>query len=257
MVSNAILPLGESTVPVSGGRMPAPGTQLPPVVAFLSSLIALFTGTFLTAPVLVVADRTLVSQFTDYIPEEFVFHRLGWATVNSFFASLVLLISVSVITAVLFGLAGFGVVTMADQSLLEQLFGTSSGRALLIGIGFVLLLPGAFLGVSLTFIGQEIAVKDKNVIEALVGSWRLARHNRLRLFVLVLFVFIFQMGFSFISGFAVLIPAQIGAIAGAAIFQIIWLSIMAHAYVQLHNNDGMIDEISPLLTDQCGFEQRQ
>lgn len=257
MISNAVLPLGNSAVPVSGGWMPAPGAQLPPVVEFLSFLIALFSGTLLTAPVLVVADRTLVSKFTDCIPEEFVFHRLGWATVNSFLASLVLLCSIGVVTAVLFGLAGWGLVIMPDQLLLDQLLGTTLGRTVLIGIGLVLLLPGAFLGASLTFVGQEIAVKDKNVIEALVGSWQLARHNRLRLFVLVFIAFISQIGISFLSELSGLISAQVGSIAGAAILQIVWLSIMARAYVQLHNGDGIIDNVAPLLTGQYGFEQRQ
>ena len=252
MISTAVLPLGDSTALISARQMLTPGTQLPPIVAFLSFAIALFTGTLLTSPVLVVANRTLVSQFTDRIPEEFVLHRLGWATINSFLASLVILVSIGMITVALFGLTGWGLITIADQTLLGQLSGTSLGQALLIGTSFVLLLPGAFLGVSLTFVGQEIAVKDKNVIEALVGSWRLAQYNRLRLFVLVLGMFVAQISFSFASEFLQLISIQIISVVGGVFFQIGWLSIMARVYVQLHNRD----EIAPLVTDQDGLEQR-
>lgn len=240
MVATTALPLGTvSPPPAPGGQVPSPGTQLPPLISVQAVLIATFTGGFLTVPVTVIAIRTLVSQFTDQIPEEFVFHRLGWATVNSFLGTWLVSIVVGILTIVLFVFASWGLFAVVDQALLGYLIGTWPGRALLVGACLVLLLPSAFLGVNLIFVGQEVAVKDKNVIGAIVGSWRLARHNRLRLFVLALLPFVIQMIFSFgVFEFLPPVPAQIVSVVETAIFQIVVLAIMARAYVQSHEPDS-------------------
>lgn len=237
MVTTTALPLDTvSPPPASGGQMPTPGTQLPPLISAQAVLITMFTGGFLTVPVTVVAVRTLVSQFTDYIPEEFALHRLGWATINGFLGSWIVSIVVSLLTIVLFGLAGAGLFAVADQAMLRYLISTWPGRALLVGASLVLLLPGAFLGVSLVFVDQEVAVKDKNVIGAIIGSWQLARHNRLRLFVLISLPLVIQMPFSFvIFEFLPPVPAQIVSVVETAIVQIGVLAVMARAYVQSHD----------------------
>lgn len=256
MVATTALPLGTvSPPPAPGGQVPNPGTQLPPLISVQAVLIATFTGGFLTVPVLVIANRALVSQFTDRIPEEFVFHRLGWATINSFLGSWVVSIVVGGLTVVLFGLAGWGLFTVADQAMFGYLIGTWPGRALLVGACLVLLLPGAFLGVSLIFVGQEIAIRDKNVLGAIVGSWRLARHNRLRLFVLALLPFVIQMPFSFVVfEFLTPIPAQIVSVVETAIFQVVVVAIMARAYVQLYDNGA---ELTPAYLCKTADDQRR
>lgn len=255
LTSTAVLPLGSSSAPVSGGQMPTPGTQLPPAIGFLAYLIASFAGYFLTIPILVVAYRTFVSQFTDHIPEEFVFHRLGWATSNCFLGMLVLLVSLGVLTIVLFGFAGLGLVIVGSQSLFAYLFGTWPGRALLIGTGFILLLPIVFLGTSLIFVEQEIAIQDKNVSEAIVGSWQLAQHNRLTLSALLLLFLISLTILSLVASlFLPQVLTQIVYSIGAVILQTVWLAVMARAYVQLHNSTETIDERLPHLTGSHGFE---
>lgn len=239
MVTTTVLPLGAvSPPPASGGQVPNPGTQLPPLISAQAVLLATFTGGFLTIPVTVIASRTLVSQFTDHIPEEFAFHRLGWATINSFLGSWLVSIAVGLLTIVLFVLASWGLFAVADQAMVGYLISTWPGRALLVGACLVLLLPCAFLGVGLIFVGQEVAVKDKNVIGAIIGSWRLARHNRLRLFVLALLPFVIQMPFSFVVfEFLTPVPAQIISVVETAIFQIVVLAVMARAYVQSHDTE--------------------
>ncbi len=254
MVSTTTLPLDSFAAPAAGGQMPSPGTQLPPLISLQAALIASFTGGFLTFPVLVVASRALVSQFTDHIPEEFVFHRLGRASVNSFLGSWIVSIVVSVLTIGLFTLAGWGLFAAADQSTLLYLISTWPGRALLVGACLVLLIPGAFLGVNLIFVGQEVAVRDKNVIGAIVGSWRLTRRSRLRLLALALVLFIPQMIISVIlSELFPPIPAQILVIVESAIVQIVMLAIMARAYVQLY--DGT--ELSPAYLSKTADAQRR
>lgn len=238
MVATTALPLGGPSSPALGGSMPNPGTQLPPLVSLQAVLIASFTGGFLTVPVLVVANRVLVSQFTDHIPEEFVFHRLGWATINSFLGTWLVSIVVGGVTAASLGLASWGLLTVTDQATLAYLIGTWPGRSLLVGAAIVLLVPGTFLGVSLIFVGQEIAVKDENVVGAIIGSWRLSRRNRLRLFVLALFPFAFQMIVSMVVfRFLPPIPAQLFAAVETSIFQLVVVAIMARAYVQSSDED--------------------
>lgn len=238
MVSTTVLPLGSFSAPVAGGQVPNPGAQLPPLVSVQAVLIASFAGGFLTVPVLVVANRALVSQFTDRIPEEFVFHRLGWATLNSFVGTWLVSIVVGGLTVVLFGLAGWGLLRVADQATLVYLIGTWPGRALLVGACLVLLVPGTFLGMSLIFVGQEVAVKDENVIGAIFGSWRLTRRNRLRLLALALLPFVFQMIFSLaVFQFLSPIPAQILSVLEASIVQLVVMAIMARAYVQVSDEE--------------------
>lgn len=233
MVATSVLPLGASPG-ASGGQMLDPGSQLPPLVSLPAVFIASLMGGFLTVPVMVIANRTLVSQFTENVPEEFVLHRLGWATINSFLGSWLVSIAVGSLTIILFGLGGWGLFTWADQATLGYLIGTWPGRALLIGTCLVLLFPSAYLGLGLIFVGQEVAVKDKNVISAVRGSWRLARYNRLRLFVLVLLLFTVQMILSFAT-FELLGPtsAQVVSLLETAIIQLIVIAIMARAYVQV------------------------
>lgn len=254
MVSTTTLPLDSFAAPATGGQMPNPGTQLPPLISLQAVLIASFTGGFLTIPVLVVASRALVSRFTDHIPEEFVFHRLGWASINSFLGSWIVSIVVSILTMGLFVLASLGLFAAADQSTLLYLIRTWPGRALLVGACLVLLIPGTFLGVNLIFVGQEVAVRDKNVIGAIVGSWRLTRHNRLRLLALTLVLFIPHIIISVVlSEFFPPIPAQMFMIVESAIVQIVILSIMARAYVQLY--DGT--ELSPAYLSKTADAQQR
>lgn len=57
----------------------------------------------------------------------------------------------------------------------------------LVGIGLLLLVvPGIFLAIALFFVRQEIAVEDRNFIDAMAESWALTRGNRLNLLAFVL-----------------------------------------------------------------------
>lgn len=118
------LPLGGLSAPASGGQAPNPGTQLSPTLMLGALPIAMVTGGVLTIPVRIVMARTLVSRLTNRIPEEVVFHRLGWATVNRLVASWGVAIGIALLGIVLFGLIGLGVVMAASGSLLGQLVGT-------------------------------------------------------------------------------------------------------------------------------------
>lgn len=241
-ITTTVIPLGTPTVPSVPGETGtvglAPGSQLPALVSLQAALMAMFTGGLLTIPVQVIALRILVSNYSDRIPDEFIFHRLGWATLNSFIGSWLVSLSFLLVTSIILGTGFWVLFTVLDQATTAYLIGAWLGRFLLIAFGFMLLLPSGFLGVSLIFVGQEIAIRDKNVLKALVGSWRLSRHNRLRLLVLAVIPMIPQTVISY-ALFAVLppIPAQVVAIFETAIVNIVVLAIMARAYVQA-GDDG-------------------
>ena len=238
MIVTTALPLGGLSAPASGAQTPNPGSQLSPLTSLGTLPIAMFTGGILTIPMRIVMTRTLVSDLTDHIPEEVVFHRLGWATFHRFVSSWLVTIGTGLLTIVLFGVAGWGLFNVAEPSLLGYLIQTWPGRALLVVGCVVLLLPAFFFGVSLIFVGQEIAIKDKNVLGAIRGSWKLARGNRLRLLALALLPFVFQMILSIlVFEFLPSLPGQALSFIMTAIVQTAVIAIMARAYVQVHSQE--------------------
>jgi hypothetical protein len=245
MVSTMYLPLG-SGVPVvpTPNTGPTPGTSPPALVIGGSALLASIAGGFLTIPVRIVAIRTMVSRYTDRIPEEFVFHNMGWATLHSFLGSwlisiLVIILALGCLLPVLFLLLNM----MGPQTEM-WILGHWLGW---IGIGLlalILLLPSAFLGLSLLFVCHEISIKDKNLIDGITGSWQCCQGNRFRLLALVLLSFIFYMISSMIVfvGTPMLIELndvllQTVYIVEASIIQVIMITIMARAYAQIHDGD--------------------
>lgn len=240
MVATTALPLGAGAGPGAGSGMPSPGTRLPPLVSFLAVALASLTGGVLTVPVTVVGTRTLVSEYTDRVPEEFVFHRLGWATLNCLAGSWLVAAATGLLAVALLGVASWGVTSLAGEGALFALFETWPGRAVLVAGALVLLLPSAFLSVALVFVGQEVAVKDKNVLGAAVGSWRLARHNWLRLFALLLVAFVPQLLFSVVATRLLSpTPAQLLIAVESSVFQIAVLAVLARAYVYCHDGDEL------------------
>lgn len=246
VVSTTYVPLGGNApvvpTPPAG---PTPGTSLPSFVAIPSVLLATVTGGVFTIPVQVVAIRTMVSDHTDHIPEEFVFHNMGWATLHSFLGSwlVAVLVTITALLCLLPGLLLLFVVT--DPPTQSWLLGSWLGKVVLGLLVLILLLPSAFLGVNLIFIGQEIAVKDRGLIQAIAGSWRRCRGNRPRLLALALLPVFVQTGVSMIV-FSQLDPtlAQAITFVGTAVVQMTMLTIMARAYTTVHT-----DTVTPITSD--------
>ena len=234
MVVTTALPLGGLAGPVPAGSAPNPGTRLPPLISLGTVPIALFTGGVLTMPIQVIANRVFVSRFTDRVPEEFVFRRLGRASINAFVGSVLVSVVVLALTVALFWAGGWGFFNLIDRATLAYLVGTWPGRALLVGGALALLIPVVFVGVSLVFVGQEVAVRDRNVLEAIAGSWRLARHNRVRLLALVLAPQIVQ-GVVSVAIFTLSpsLVTQIVSLFESSILHIIIMAVMARAYVEV------------------------
>lgn len=236
LVTSAYLPLGAVTTPgmTETPVGPGPGTQLPELVSAQAAAIAGFTGGVLTVPVQIVSIRTLVSTYRSRIPEELIFHRLGWATVNALFGSWLLFFFGLLIFLLSFGGGFWVLLTVLSESTLGTLVSTWPGRGLLVVIGLVLLFPVVFFTVSMAFLRQEIAIRDKNLFHAAIQSWRLTSGSRIRLVVLTLLLLIPHSVFAGLI-FELLSPtyAQYIVILESAVITVITQGIMAIAYIQL------------------------
>lgn len=151
----------------------------------------------------IVAVRTFVSSERAGVPREFVRRRIAWVTLNGFFGGIVV------------------------------------GALVLIGTVF-LIIPGVFLYVSLFFVRQEIAVEDKNFIDAMADSWALTKGERVEVFVLalvVLFLGLFAglpslaVG-EFNQAASVLVNAVLSAVVGVFV-----IAIVARAYAQMRADE--------------------
>lgn len=178
---------GTMYVPVDLGTGLAPGTgitaggELPQVV---SSIAILLTGVFtsvVTIPISIVAIRTFVGGATDGIPDEYLFARIGRATLSGLLAMFLqsgLLFAIPFVAALLI------------LALVFVVGGTSLGSG---GLGGLVLLVGALVLIVLAvvvavvvwvhflFLLHEISVRHRGVVGAFRGSWDTVRRSRVKL----------------------------------------------------------------------------
>jgi len=147
----------------------------------------------------IVAVRTLVSERRDTIPAAYARRNIVLATLNGFVGGIV------VLTLTTIGLVA-------------------------------LVLPGLFVGLSFFFIRQEIAVQDKNFVDAMAGSWELATGHRLELLWLGLALALVGLVAS-IPGFLIGMTAPgVGTAVGVlmrAVVLVFSVASVARAYEQL------------------------
>jgi type IV secretory pathway VirB3-like protein len=191
------------------------GTQLAlPIPLPIAVPLAILTP-FVGEALRIVAVRTLVSDHTTSIPGAFVRENIVWATLNGFIGGIV--VYLIVLIGGVIGLIG-----------------------LLIGGPIV----AAFLATSFFFVRQEIAVENKNFVDALTDSWRLTSGHRIGLFALALAVWIVGLIAS-IPGTAIGIVAATGSLPVAtlaltvvsivvsALTTVFGIAVAARAYDQL------------------------
>jgi hypothetical protein len=245
VVSTTYLPLGSGTPTLSTLHAgPTPGTSPSFLVTIVSVALVSFTGGILTMPVRIVAIRTMVSRHTDRIPDEFVFHNMGWALLHTLLGSWLVSILVYGLALGILLPSGFLLISMTNHSTEMWLIGHWWGWIGIVLLVLVLLLPSVFLHLSLLFVRHEISIKDKNVVEAITGSWRCCRGNRLRLLALILISFllssvvsgIFSVGAPFITEFNTML-IQIVLFVAITIVQLVILAIMARAYVSVNDDN--------------------
>lgn len=108
-------------------------------------------------------------------------------------------------------------------------------------LGFVfLIVPGVFIALSLFFVRQEIALQNKNFIEALRDSWELSGGNRLELLGLGVLIFVISLLASSpatVLFFLSPIPALLLGIVTSAVTTVFGIAVVTRAYQQLQGQD--------------------
>lgn len=212
--------------------------EAPPgeLVEGIASVLTSTFSSIVAVPVIIVALRTFVLGVDDRFTDAVLFHRMGRSTAHLLVATLVL----SLIYVVLF--AGPPVAILTITIVAGGL--VDSAAATLVGMGAVLLALAAgivlvtYSWLMFTFVSYEIAVQDATVVAALRGSWRLVRGSRVRLFALVVGLYLVQT--------VVLLPttlidlvldntwlAMALVLPFSAGFTVFWYAILACAYRQL------------------------
>lgn len=165
------------------------------------ALVLALVVALLAEAVRIVAVRTLVSDETETVPATFVTRDIVMATLNGFVGGLVVLILVAV------GLVFFVV-------------------------------PGIFLALSFFFARQEIAVEDRNFVDALSASWEVTSGHRLTLFGLALLLFVITAVVSIATGAlagAVGTPGltTVVTVVVGVVTTVFSIAVACQAYVQL------------------------
>lgn len=147
----------------------------------------------------IVAVRLFETDETETIPRELVTRNILLATLNGFVGGIVV-----------WGL-------------------------IVIGLAFFVL-PGIFVAVVFYFLRQEIAIKDKNFLQAMADSWRVTKGNRFEVFALGLVVVLISQ-LEIIAGFTEILFTPAGAAVLSALLAgvlgVFGAAVVTRAYVQL------------------------
>lgn len=107
----------------------------------------------------------------------------------------------------------------------------------LIGIGLVLLvIPGIALAVLFFFLRQEIAINEKNFVQAMADSWRITRGHRLEVFVIGAALLVVSQLESVTASALELVSTTAGAVGAAIVGGLLTafvLAVTTRAYVQI------------------------
>lgn len=107
-----------------------------------------------------------------------------------------------------------------------------------------LIIPGVFIALSLFFVRQEIALQNKNFIDALRDSWELSGGNRLELLGLGVLIFVISLLASSPATVLVFlspIPALLLGIVANAVTTVFGIAVVTRAYQQLQGQDTAPD----------------
>lgn len=137
---------------------------------------------------------------------------------------------------------------VADNILLATLNGFVGGIVVwtLIGIGLVLfVLPGIFLAVAFYFLRQEIALGDKNFVQAMADSWRTTKGYRLEVFLVALLVVLVStlepVGSSLGGLLSPLVAVLLASLVGG-VLTAFGAAVVTRAYLQISDEEPVVDE---------------
>ena len=133
-----------------------------------------------------------------------------------------------------------------DGLLLATLNGFVGGIVvwgLIVAGSVAFLLPGLFFAVAFYFFRQEIALEDRNFVEAMAESWRLTRGDRLNVFALGLLVVVvsqFEAVVSLALGRVSTLAAALVSPVVGGVLAAFGAAVVTRAYLQLR--EPAVDE---------------
>jgi len=128
---------------------------------------------------------------------------------------------------------------VGDGIVLATLNGFVGGVVVLglvaVGLG-LFVLPGLFFAVAFYFLRQEVALKNKNFVQAMADSWRLTKGHRLQVFALAaIVVLLSQLGVvaGGAVGFLSTVAGEVVAALVGGVLTAFGAAVVTRAYVQL------------------------
>lgn len=100
------------------------------------------------------------------------------------------------------------------------------------------LLPGIVLAVLFYFLRQEIALKDKNFVQAMADSWRITKGNRLEVFLIGLVLFLVSQLEQVTSAVVGIVSTTGGTVVAAIVGGLLaafGAAVATRAYVQIES----------------------
>ncbi|RRJ32173.1 hypothetical protein [Halocatena pleomorpha] len=203
--------MSEEPLPVSDWLLPSVSVPVP----FEIILVLLVLLWIASEAVQVISDRTFISEETERLHEPT--RWIGWATLSS-------LAFVAFFNFLLF----FYISSVVFLGVLTPVLGLF--WALIGGVGTLV------LSLLLFFTRQEIATRDVGPIEAMTGSWSLARTNEIELFGLGVVLILIEAAQRFLvlalgsvrQLFTIVASSLLGAVA-----LVFFSAVVAQAYRQL------------------------
>ncbi len=164
----------------------------------------LVTLAILAEAVSIVAVRVFASDETEAIPSDLAAENILLATLNGFVGKIVV----------------WGLI------ILGSLF---------------FLLPGLILAVLFYFLRQEIAIKNKNFVQAMADSWRLTKGHRIEVFLIGFVLVVVSRLEQVSSAVFGLVSTTVGILIAAAVGGLLaafGAAVVTRAYVQIDDEAG-------------------
>jgi hypothetical protein len=118
------------------------------------------------------------------------------------------------------------------------------GGLILVGLLF-LVLPGIILAVLFFFLRQEIAINDKNFVQAMADSWRITKGNRTGVFIVGAALLIVSQLETAVAAALDLVSTTAGVVGGViagGLLAAFWIAVATRAYVQLDDDEPTAPE---------------
>ena len=180
-------------LPFAAGQFTPPFPLALPISGVVAQVLSLLMA-FPNEIVLLIAARTFVSDQTEGLFEPT--RNLPLATLNAVIGGIVVIVLVSIGTV-------------------------------------LLVVPGIFLAVSFLFFREEVAVEDKNLIDAITDSYALVKGDRFAVFGLILVLAVIGLVVTLLTG---VVPGVAGTLVGVVVgaaLTVFSAAVVARAYRQL------------------------